>query len=412
MSSHPAEKGAPFSNSLPGSPVVICVLAANLMLHSMQRFAPVSIFEELRKAWGSSFTGMGSMFGAYLMAYAACLVPMGMMADRVDNKHLMITGIIVSMAGSTLFALSPNLNIAILARSVLGVSGSMLYVPTARYVVATFAKEKRASTMGFVELGAGLGSMFAFIILPSATGTLGLTSARLIPVAVAAVLLIGVTLGVKSTRSTSKGSSQGRLIFRSYIFWSFLIFSFLGFYASYSVSGWLPTFLRRSFESHATEAGAIAALNSTCLMIFSPIAGAISDRIGARKPVMFAGLALFITALSTLILSHDIRLVMVAASLMGCGGAFTIPIAIMFAGETFADAGIGLAVALTVATGQTASSLSGPVSGYTLDLTGSFFSIWLIALSFSVLRIPLLMSIGERRSERDRKLQITGSRVK
>jgi MFS family permease len=374
------------------------------MLHNMQRFAPVSLFEELRKAWGSSYTGMGTVFGAYLMAYAACLVPMGMIADRVDNKHLMITGIIVNMAGSILFALSPNLNIAILARLALGVSGSMLYVPTVRYVVTTFAREKRGSTMGFVELGVGLGSMLALVILPSATATLGLTSAYLIPVAVAAVLLIGITLGVKSTRSARKGPSQALLIFRSYIFWSFLIFSFLGLYASYSVSGWLPTFLRRNFQSTATEAGAISALNSANLMFFSPIAGAISDRIGARKPVMFAGLAIYITALSTLILSHDIRLVMVAASLMGCGGAFTIPVAIMFAGETFADAGIGLAVALTAATQQIASSLSGPVSGYTLDLTGSFFSIWVIALSFSVLRIPLLMSIGERRAERDRKL--------
>ncbi len=109
------------------------------------------------------------MFGAYLIAYAVCLVPMGMLADRLDNTRLLVIGIFLNMAGSALFAVAPNLNVAVLARLTLGVSGSFLYVPSVRYVVAVFARGKRASVMGWVELGTGLGDMLAVAMLPSAT---------------------------------------------------------------------------------------------------------------------------------------------------------------------------------------------------------------------------------------------------
>ncbi len=98
-----------------------------------------------------------------------------------------------------------------------------------------------------------------------------------------------------------------------------------------------------------------------------------------------------------LILSHDVRVVPVAALMMGGGSAFTVPVGMMFAGEVFGEAGAGFAVGLTATTGQIASSVSGPVSGYILDLTGSFLTIWGMALTCAVLRIPLLVAIAERK---------------
>ena len=188
----------------------------------MQRFAPVSLFEELRTAWDTGYTGMGNVFSAYLMAYALCLVPMGVLADRVDNRRLMTIGAFLSLAGSVLFAISPNLNMAILARLGLGISGAFLYVPSVRYLVANFASEKRASAMGWLELGAGLGHVLALTILPGTVGSLGLTGTFLIPSAIVAVLLIGITLVLKSSRSTGDSLGRAGTIFRSATFWSFV----------------------------------------------------------------------------------------------------------------------------------------------------------------------------------------------
>jgi len=370
------------------------------VLHNMQRFAPVSLFEELRTAWDTGYTGMGNVFSAYLMAYALCLVPMGVLADRVDNRRLMTIGAFLSLAGSVLFAISPNLNMAILARWGLGISGAFLYVPSVRYLVANFASEKRASAMGWLELGAGLGHVLALTILPGTVGSLGLTGTFLIPSAIAAVLLIGITLVLKSARTTGYGLGQAGTIFRSATFWSFIVFNFLGLLATYALSGWMPTYLRRDFRFSAVEAGTLAALTSVGLMVFSPIAGRVSDRLGARKPVLFTGSLLSVVCLTAMVLSHDIRVVVVASLFMGASSAFTIPVGMIFAGEVFANAGAGLAVGLVATSSQIASSVSGPLFGYVLDLTGAFLMVWGMALACLVARIPFLTVVGERKKQR------------
>jgi len=380
---------------------IVLILSSNLVLHNIQRFAPVSLFEELRTIWSTDYTGIGLLFGAHLMAYAVTLAPVGMLADKMDNKRLIMMGVFLSLASSLLFALSPNLTTAILARLGLGASGALIYVPTVRYLISTFGKERRASAMGCLEFGAGLGHTLALITLPSAMRPLGLRGAFLIPPAMAAILVAVIALRLKSSRSTGTSIDQKRDVLTSRAFWSFFVFNFLGMLAGYAVSGWLPTYLRRDFEYGAVDAGLVAALVSGALMISSPLAGAASDRLGARKPILMAGSALAVGCLAAMVASHDIAIVIIAAVLVGASQALTIPIGMIFAGEIFANAGAGLAVALTATTGQIASSLSGPLCGYILDLTKNFIIVWAVALACSVARIPFLMVVSENKSIKD-----------
>ena len=102
-----------------------------------------------------------------------------------------------------------------------------------------------------------------------------------------------------------------------------------------------------------------------------------------------------------MVVSHDIAVVIIAAVLVGASQALTVPVGMIFAGEIFANVGAGLAVALTATTGQIASSLSGPLCGYILDLTRNFIIVWVVALACSVARIPFLMVVRENKSIRD-----------
>jgi hypothetical protein len=71
----------------------------------------------------------------------------------------------------------------------------------------------------------------------------------------------------------------------------------------------------------------------------------------------------------------------------------------MFAGETFASAGAGVAVAFSSTTAQIASSASGPFFGYTLDSTGSFGWVWGVALACVVTSMGFLTTVKERKWE-------------
>jgi MFS family permease len=378
---------------------VVAVLSSNLALHNMQRFAPVTLYDEFRALWSTDYTGAGGLFAAYLIAYAVMLFPMGMLADRIDNKKLLMFGAGLNLVSSALFALSPNLAMAMIARMALGVSGAFLYVPSVRYVVTTFDQNTRGKVMGWVQFGAGAGQILGLILVPLAAGHAGLTTAFLLPAVLAALIFAGQGLQLQSTRSSGKKRQAMGSVFRTDGFKPFLAFVFLTFMSSYAISGWLPTYLRRDFGFDAMEAGLAASLSAIALSVCSPLAGTLSDRLGARKPVLLAGSALSLVCFGIMAFSHDVRIIILAALLKGAGSAMTIPVSQMLAGEAFAAAGAGVAVGISSTAAQLASSASGPFFGFTLDATGSFSVLWSTALGCVVMSMLFITMVQERKWE-------------
>ena len=378
---------------------VLAVLASNLALHNMQRFAPVTLYEEFRVLWDTDYTGAGGLFAAYLIAYAIMLFPMGMLADRIDNKKLLMFGAGLNLISSALFALSPNLAMGMLARMVLGVSGAFLYVPSVRYVVTTFDQSTRGKAMGWVQFGAGAGQILGLTLIPLATAHMGLTAAFLMPVVLAALVLAGQVLQLQSTRSSGKKRQAMGAVFETKGFKPFLAFVFLSFLSSYAISGWLPTYLRHDFGFDAAQAGLAASLSAIALSLCSPLAGALSDRVGARKPVLLAGSVLSLVCFGIMAFSHDVRIIILAAALKGAGSAMTTPVSQMLAGEAFAAAGAGVAVGISSTAAQLASSASGPFFGFTLDATGSFSVLWGTALGCVAVSMLFIAMVKERKWE-------------
>lgn len=65
----------------------------------------------------------------YTLVFAALLIPLGRLGDRVGRKRLFLAGIIVFLAASALAGLSPTGGLLIAARLIQGVGGAMI-LPT------------------------------------------------------------------------------------------------------------------------------------------------------------------------------------------------------------------------------------------------------------------------------------------
>lgn len=373
----------------------LAILSSNLAIHNLQRFAPVTLYDEFRVLWHTDYTGAGALFAAYLVSYALMLFPMGVLADRFDNKKLLIFGTSLNLASSALFALAPSLTVAMLARVLLGISGAFLYVPSIRYVVTSFDKKSRGKAMGWVQFGAGVGQVVGLTMIPFAAVQVGIVAAFLLPAFVAALLVIGQSAALRNTNAEPAARKSLSSVFASAGFPPFLAFVFLAFVANYAISGWLPTYLRHDFGLAPTHAGMAAAVSAIALSVCSPLAGTLSDRLGARKPVLLTGSLLSVACFAIMAFSQDLRIVVLAAFLKGAASALTIPVAQMFAGEVFGAAGAGVAVGLTSTTGQLASSASGPLFGLALDETGSFSAVWTAALTCVVASMLCLVPVKE-----------------
>lgn len=367
--------------------------AVLLVLHNAQRLAPVPLFDELRLSLGTDYVGVGNLFGAFLFSYAFFNLAAGILADKFNNKHLMVLGVSLSFLASGLFALARSYPVAFFSRLVLGIASSFIYVPAVRYVVTSFPEERRGAVMGLVEVGAGIGMVFSLTLLPLFAKEFGLLAAFLILPGLSVFVLPLVIFGLPSQRPRASGSMRTRFLTlgMNRCFWYLLTFLFLIMLSHYCVFGWFPTFLRNNFGYSAIKAGLASTLVTIALIVGSPIAGVLSDRFRSRTSVLLSGGIMTVIALVLFLLRTNAALVLGAAVLAGMGMAFTIPVSMVLVGEVFGATGAGLAVSTAAMTGQIASSLSGMMFGYVLQTWNTFTAVWGLALVFSVGSVPFLL---------------------
>ncbi|MER5374151.1 MFS transporter [Streptomyces sp. NPDC002553] len=97
------------------------------------------------------------MADAYVVVFAALMLPAGLLGDRFGRRRMLITGLGVFLAGSLAGALTENVSAVIAARAVMGV-GAALVTPLALSVLPSlFAPEERAKAVGIVSAGSTLG---------------------------------------------------------------------------------------------------------------------------------------------------------------------------------------------------------------------------------------------------------------
>ncbi|MFF7170114.1 DHA2 family efflux MFS transporter permease subunit [Streptomyces pseudovenezuelae] len=97
------------------------------------------------------------MADAYVVVFAALMLPAGLLGDRFGRRRMLITGLAVFLAGSLVGALADNVNAVIAARAVMGVGGALV-TPLALSVLPTlFAPDERTKAVGIVSAASALG---------------------------------------------------------------------------------------------------------------------------------------------------------------------------------------------------------------------------------------------------------------
>ncbi|MFF0010327.1 DHA2 family efflux MFS transporter permease subunit [Streptomyces sp. NPDC005374] len=97
------------------------------------------------------------MADAYVVVFAALMLPAGLLGDRFGRRRMLITGLGIFLAGSLVGALAGDVNAVIAARAVMGVGGALV-TPLALSVLPTlFAPDERTKAVGIVSAASALG---------------------------------------------------------------------------------------------------------------------------------------------------------------------------------------------------------------------------------------------------------------
>jgi MFS family permease len=264
---------------------------------------------------------------AYLLAITATLVVLGRLGDRLGHRAVYAAGLVVFTLGSALCGAAPGLPALVAARvlQALGASAMMAIGPAV--VTASFPPEMRGRALGavgsVVAVGLTLGPPVGGLILSHLSWRW--------------VFYVNLPVGIAGAAWALRvlprgGGAAGPLLdlslFRIPAFARGLLAGFLSYAAMFSQAFLTPFLLARVLGLPSGRLGLVLAAVPIALSVASPVAGWISDRLGARRlPAL--GMAVVAGALATLsFASAATTAASVAAHLFAAGlgmGLFQAP---------------------------------------------------------------------------------------
>jgi MFS family permease len=274
---------------------VLCLLF--YLLQYALRSAPGVMVPELSAAFGLSPLGLSSVVGLYYYPYAAFAIVAGASLDRYGGKLPIGIGIFGVAVGSVLFGLG-SMTAAEAGRLLQGAGSAFAFTGAVYLASHGFSDRWLATAIGFTQLAGMLGGFAGqFVVGPLVHGPMAWQAFWLY----AGVLL--VVLGVAGLAFIPGAERQG-----SGSIWSIfapykVVLTNPQSYLCGFVGGlmFMPTTIGNMIWGvpfrealGATKAEAIARSSMVALgwVIGAPLLGYIADRMGRRKPVLFAGLAI------------------------------------------------------------------------------------------------------------------------
>jgi len=119
------------------------------------------IAPELTRDLGVSAADLGLLTSAYLFAFGAFQLPLGILLDRYGSRRVEGTLLLFAAVGCALFSLGQNLQELALARAVIGLGVSACLMASFKAFSVWFPAERQASLNAAVMAAGGLGALTA-----------------------------------------------------------------------------------------------------------------------------------------------------------------------------------------------------------------------------------------------------------
>jgi MFS family permease len=304
------------------------------------RSAPSVMLPELTSSFGLSTAGLSSLIGLYYYTYAIFAVIAGASVDRWGGKFTIPFGVVLLAVGTTMFALGGEW-VAALGRLLQGAGAAYAFVAAVYLAAHGLPARYLATAIGVTQcVGMLGGSAGQFVTAPLIHGPIAWQQFWLYAGVVTLLIAVAIYLATpREQQSAAPQSATSQAGFwstfapykivltnpQSYL--SGLIGGLLFLPTTVGAMTWGVSFLEHGWHLEYTPAVDRAATVALGWAFGCPILGYVADRIGRRKPVIFAGSALMLLAtLAIFYLPPETFPPYVLAFLLGFGsGAAMIP---------------------------------------------------------------------------------------
>ncbi len=246
--------------------------AAGYYLSYLLRNANAVIAPELVRELSVSSASLGLLTSAYLLAFGAFQLPLGILLDRYGPRRVEAGLLVVAAAGSAFFALGGNLPQLALARAAVGLGVSACLMASFKAFSVWFPRERLPSLNAAVMVAGSLGALSATTPLSIAVPVLGWRGVFFVLAGLALAAAVGI-FSTPERAQASSGETFGQQfaalsgIVRSPVFWryapptTFFVGGFMALQGLWAVP-WLM-----HVGGHSREAAALHLMVATAGMM-------------------------------------------------------------------------------------------------------------------------------------------------
>ena len=362
---------------------VFALAAGAFWLSFFHRVAPAAIAVELQAAFGIGGAMLGTLAATYYVIYTLMQVPTGVLNDTLGPRRVLVAGCLIAGAGSILFAVAETVTAAVIGRAFAGLGVSVAFVSMLKLNADWFAERRFATMTGLgsmIGLSGGLAAAtpLAWIAAHVSWRTV-FTAVGIASLALAVVIWWvvrdhpgGATRGAPRPPS-ARGKVRWReglmLVLRNRATWPCFWFGF-GMSGSYMtfVGLWAVPYLVHGRGMSVVEATQHTSLMLVCLALSQGAIGALSDRIGRRRPLILASALAYLACWLAWLAG--------AAAIPGASYAISIVMGLSVCGMTLSWACAkelnspqysGIAISVVNTSGFLAVGLLQPLVGWLLD---------------------------------------------
>lgn len=334
---------------------------------------------DLMKAFQINGAGLGNLSAFYFYAYLLMQIPVGILLDKYSPRLLTASAIFICSLSTFIFSQTNSLELACLARAMMGAGAAFAAVSCFKLVTLWFTPKRFALVSGLCMTAAMLGGVGGQMPLSFLVESVGWRPALRI------ISMIGILLGivylliVRDKTVTSTRPSQASGSFRHNLIsvlgnkqtWLLSLYSGLAF-APVSVFGglWGVPFLETAYHLSRNNAAFAVSLIFIGFAVGAPFFGWLSDYTGRRKPILFLSTFTALICILTVLYSPYNHLIALSVFLFffgfGASGFFT---SFAMIRELFPLVLGGTVLGIMNTFDSICEALFEPVVGAVLDLT-------------------------------------------
>ncbi len=287
------------------------LLAALFLLVNVYRLSTAVISDQLMRAFEATGTQLGTLHAAFFYIYALLQLPAGLLADSAGPRKTVTVGAVLFNLGAILFAYSSSYPAAFLARSLIGLGGSVIYVCTLKICANWFRPDEFSSLNGLTIAVAGMGGIVATTPFALAVEAVGWRWTTTLLGGLGLILAMSVFSVVRDTPQEATGRSisgatrdpspSGRDLGRSvstvlrdpHAWASGAVLFCMGGVNLTLIGLWGIPFLVQMYDVSVTYASLFTLLGSVGMVIGPPVLGWIVDRYGNLTDLLLGGCVLY-----------------------------------------------------------------------------------------------------------------------